>query len=100
MLSGRRLALTFQIFGAAKAKIGFAFVEQALGVPLISVHAIALPIWSKVTAHIRTFVPIDAQPTQVFENLRLETSFASLHIGVLDSEHVDTFLLPREQPVV
>src|SRR5206468_5542090 len=88
-----------EFLSRAEAQISLPVFEQAVGISLVNVHAIALSVRREMPAYIGPFVPVDAEPVQIFQKLSLETSFAALQVGVLDAEDMGTFFLPREEPV-
>jgi len=52
-----------------------------------------------VAADIRTFIPINTKPTQIFQELRFVTRFTAFDIGIFDSKDVYSFFLSREKPI-
>ena len=99
-LCRRCLTLPLQLLGGTEAQVSFSFLQQTSGISLISIHAITLPIRNKRTANIGTLIPIDAEPTQIFEQLFFEACLTPLHIRIFNSENVDPLLLSGDQPVV
>src|SRR5271157_1037280 len=83
----------------AETEICFALTQQPPGMFAIEIEAIALTIRRVRSADIGTFIPIDAEPLQVFQKLSFEALFAALDIGILDAQDHDAALLPCEQPV-
>jgi len=93
------LPLLFQLFGAAKTKIGFALAEKFLRLLLIDFKTVGLAIRTVASANIGAFIPVNSQPLQVFEDLRFIPRLAALHVGVFDAQNHRAILLPGEQPV-
>src|SRR5271157_134931 len=91
--------LPLQFFLRTETEICFAFTQQPLGMFAIEIETLALTIWRVRSADVRAFVPVKAEPLQVFQKLSFETLFAALDVGVLDAQDHDAALLPREQPV-
>ena len=58
-----------------------AFFEQAIGIAPVKFHAIALPIRTEIAADVGTFVPIDAQPAQIFQELSFKTGLAAFNVS-------------------
>ena len=48
-------------------------------------EALALQIWAVLTANIRTFVPVQSQPTHAVENRVQRLLGGALHVGVFDA---------------
>jgi len=99
MLGGSAITLILQIFLGAEAQVGFFLVEQSLGVCAIDFEAVRLPIRSVATANVGTFVPVEAKPFQVGDELIFKARFTAIHVGVFDAEDHGAALLPREEPV-
>ena len=95
----RMLSLPLQFFLRTKAEISFALAQQPLGLLAIELETIALTIGGMRTTDVRTFIPIEAKPLQVFEKLALKALLAALDVRVLDAQDHDATLLPREEPV-
>src|SRR5271157_335016 len=82
----RMRALPLQFFLRAETEICFALSQQPLGMFAIEIETIALTIRRVRSADIGTFIPIEAEPLQVFEKLAFEAFFAALDVGVLDAQ--------------
>src|SRR5271157_668250 len=95
----RMRALPLQFFLRAETEICFALTQQPLGMFAIEIATIALTIRRVRSADKGTFIPIEAEPLQVFQKLSFEALFAALDVGVLDAQDHDAALLPCEQPV-
>src|SRR5579884_439639 len=81
MFSEGALAILFEILRRAKTEIGFALGQQTLGMLTINFEAIGLPVRTVGAADIRPFVPIEAKPLQVIEQLTFKTRVAAVKIG-------------------
>ena len=92
-------ALVLQLLGGAKAQVGLALGHQALGVLAVHRHALRLPVGAERPADVGAFVPVEAQPLQVLEDLRFGAGLVALQVGVFDAQDERSALLPREQPV-
>src|SRR5438094_6779514 len=99
VFGGGALAFFLQVFFGAKAKIGFVLVEQSFCVCAIDLEPVGLPIRSVAAAHVGAFIPIEAEPFQVLDELVFETRFAAIYVGVFDAERHGAALLAREEPV-
>src|SRR5271157_2531000 len=99
LMCERMRTLVLQFFLRAETEIRFALTQQPPGMFAIEIEAIALTIRRVRSADIGTFIPIDAEPLQVFQKLSFEALFAALDIGILDAQDHDAALLPCEQPV-
>jgi hypothetical protein len=62
----RRFECVFQVFAAAGAWINEAPIAETTPCFEVEVMTLALGVRSERPAYVRTFVPIDAQPAQVF----------------------------------
>ena len=74
-------------------------LQQPFGVLTINFQTVRLTIRPIRSTHIRTFVPVDAKPFEVVNELVLKAGLAAIHVGVLDTQHHRAALLAREQPV-
>src|SRR6185369_7689372 len=95
----RLLALLFELLLRAETVVGLAFVHELERVRAIDLPLVALAIRRVRAADVRTLVPLDAEPLEVFEELRLVTGFAAIEVGVFDAKDERTFLLTREEPI-
>ena len=98
-------ALGFEFLGGAEAAIGFAVSEQALGMLRVDGETLGLAIgpegafvWSAGCAW--AFVPVEAEPAEVFDKLGFETGFGSFEISVFDAEDELASSTAGEEPVV
>ena len=92
MLGHCPLAFFLQVFFGAETQVGFAFVQQAFGVFAVDRQPVGLAIRTVRSANIGAFVPIEAQPFQIADELVFEASFAALDVGILDAQHHDSAL--------
>src|SRR5208282_2376870 len=99
LLSHGELALALQLLLAAEAAVGFAFADQALGVFAIDLPLVALAIGRERAADIRPFVPIEAEPAGIVDELALVAHLAALQVGVFNAQDERSALLAREEPV-
>src|SRR5262249_29229214 len=95
----RLFALALQFFRRAETVVRFLLLDEPLGIGAVGSHLVGLAVRRERTAHVGAFVPIQAQPFQVFKELRLVAGFAALNVGVFDPENESAALLPREQPI-
>ena len=79
-------AIALQFLLRAEAQIRLALAQQPLRMLAINRQPVALAIRRIRAADIRPFVPIQPQPLQVLEQLRLEARLAALHVGVFDAQ--------------
>src|SRR6516162_3769425 len=100
MLRHSHLALALQFFLRAEAEIGFALGQQPLGMFTIEIEPVTLAIRHIRPTHIRSFVPTDAKPPEVIEQLRFVSRFASLQIGVFNAQDHRAAGLACKEPVV
>src|SRR5262249_11368312 len=61
---------------------------------------IALPVGCERAAHVRTFLPVDAKPLKIFEELVFVACFAALEVGVFNPQDHGALHLAGEEPVV
>ena len=99
MLGLGPFALLLQLCFGAETQIGFAFIHQALGVFPVDVQALGLAIGRIRPAHVRPFVPVQAQPLEVGDELIFEAGLAAFDVGVFDAQHHGAAFLPGEKPV-
>ncbi len=71
-------------------------VEQTRRVRAVDVFALALTIGAATAAYVRTFVPIEAEPSQRVDNHPLRRARAARHVGVFDTQDELAALAARE----
>ena len=72
---------------------------RPLGVRAVDRLSLALPVGAGGTTHVRTLVPLQAEPAQVGEDRFLRTRHVALHVGILDAEHELPAEVARQEPV-
>ena len=97
--------LGFELFGGAEAAIGFAFAEQLRGVFAVNCQPLGLAVgcvraFNAFTCKTGTFVPVQAEPLQIFDQLRFVARFAAVEVGVFNAEQEISAGVPGEEPVV
>ena len=65
----------------------------------INLPFVALTIGRIGATNVRAFIPIKAEPFDVFNELGFIARFAALKVGIFDAEDEDSALLAREKPV-
>src|SRR5438094_2095593 len=68
-------------------------------IPLVNIRSFALQIWSEISAHMRTFIPVEAEPAQSFINRRGGFFGIARSIGVLDAQNEFAVVMSREEPI-
>ena len=94
VFGGGLAALLFQLFRSAEARIGFAFAQQLLGVLGVDIQPLRLAVGTvaagfrggPVGIGKRSFIPVEAEPAQVLNELFLVAGFGALHVGVFNAE--------------
>src|SRR5438094_2236281 len=66
---------------------------------LVNIRSFALQIWSEISAHMRTFIPIEAEPAQCFINRGGGFFSIARSIGVLDAQNEFAAVMSREEPI-
>src|SRR5438046_2105829 len=66
---------------------------------LVNIRSFALQIWSEISAHMRTFIPIEAEPAQSFINRGGGFFSIARSIGVLDAQNEFAVVMSREEPI-
>src|SRR6202041_1320475 len=79
--------------------IGFALAQQALGVFAVESQSIRLAVGSVGATNIGTFIPIEAEPMQIPNELIFETNFTALHVGVFDAQDHGAMVVAGKEPV-
>jgi hypothetical protein len=99
--SGREVAaaIRLQLLRRAEAVVGMTRGEQLVGVGRIEMQALRLAVGPARAADVRPFVPVQAEPAEVFENALLGLLRRTLGVGVLDAEDERAVVPAREQPV-
>lgn len=105
MLAGGEFSLGFEVLRGAEAAVGFAFRKEALGVLGVDGEALGLAVGAVGAffglAEIAwPFVPVEAEPAQVFNKLGLAAGFGAFKVGVLNAEEELAALAAGEEPVV
>ena len=98
-LGQRRLASGLKGLVGAVAVISPACVEKLLNERIIDVDAFALAVGAVWAAHIGPFVPVDAEPTQVFHERALVRGGGALPVRVFDAQDECPTGLACEHPV-
>ncbi len=99
MLGLRSLAFLLQVCFAAKAQISFAFTEQALGVFAINIQTVGLAIRCVRAADIGAFVPVQAQPLEIGNELIFKAGLAAFDVGIFNAQHHGAAVVPGEKPI-
>src|SRR6266566_4434893 len=76
-----------------------AVVLKLFEVALVKVRAFALQIRPEIAAHVRAFVPIEAEPSETFVNCSRCFFDLACFIGVFDAENEFAAVMAREEPV-
>ncbi|KAG0506142.1 MAG: hypothetical protein Udaeo_04770 [Candidatus Udaeobacter sp.] len=79
--------------------VDMAGVLKFFQITLVKFCAFTLQIRPELAADMRTFIPIQAQPFQSFVDGGRRFLGVALHIGVFDTQHEFSTVMPREQPV-
>ena len=95
-----RLRSSASSSGRAKATVDPSSVREFSEPFAVKVEPFALAVRSEVAAYFGAFVPFDPEPVKPVEDRLLEFRAAAVAGGVLDSKHVVSAGLPREQIVV
>src|SRR5688572_11848110 len=66
---------------------------------LIFPEPLGRPVRTNGTADLWTFIPVEAEPAQIFENRRVGVGCGALNVGVFDTQDERAVLPAREQPV-
>src|SRR5205085_10650582 len=120
MLGNRALPLLLQYFSGAETQISLALAQQTLCLLAINFEAIGLAIRAIISGglaagsffcrqfsragllrdcvlgEIGPFIPIQAEPLEIIEELLLEAGLAALEVSILDAHDHHAFLLARE----
>src|SRR5947209_3314735 len=99
VLGSGAVAFFLQVFLGTEAEIRFVFIEQSLGVCAIDLETVGLPVRAVVTADVGSFVPIEAEPFQVGDELGFKAGFTAVNVGVFDAEDHGAALLAGEEPI-
>src|SRR5207244_4115269 len=68
-------------------------------IPLVNIRSFALQIRSEISAGMRTFIPVEAEPAQSFINRRGGFFGIARSIGVLDAQNEFAVVMSREEPI-
>ena len=91
--------LGFQFFFSFKGVVSLAFFKQLVDVLLVDVLSFGLLVRAVVPADVRTFIPVDPQPVQVFD-LRFSPAFnVSGGVSVFDSQNQSPLVVTCKQIV-
>ncbi len=100
VLRHRSIAIALQLLLRAKAQVGFALFHQALGMLAVDRETVALAIGRVRAADVGTFIPIDAEPFQIFQQLVFVARFTALKVSILDAQNHGAAGLTGEKPVI
>ncbi len=115
VLGGGQFALGFQLLRGAEAAVGLALGQQALGVLSVDLQPFGLAIGAEIALFFalfslgkparpaRTggaFVPVQAQPAQILDELSLIACLGAFQVGVLDAEDELAAVATGKEPVV
>jgi hypothetical protein len=97
--------LGLEFIRSAETAVGLAFREQPFGVLGVDGQALGLAIGSEVAGfglarRTRAFIPVNAEPVQVFDQLSLEANLGALQIRVFNAEQELAPGAAREEPVL
>src|SRR6266508_5380795 len=76
-----------------------ASILKLLQVTFVKFCALALQIWPKIAAHMRAFIPVQAEPLQPFVNCGRRFFDMARLVGVFDSQNELSAVMPRKEPV-
>jgi hypothetical protein len=76
-----------------------ASVLKFLQVALVKFCALALQIWSKIAAHMRALVPVQAEPFQSIVNCGRRFFDMARSVGVFNAQNEFAAVMPRKEPV-
>jgi hypothetical protein len=93
------LTKRLEVFRGPIVVVGSTRLDQRLGGFAISVEPVRLAICAMRPPDPDPLVPVQPQPSQRLEDVRLELGSRSLLIGVVDAEDELTVVAPGEEPV-
>src|SRR4030095_11633611 len=76
-----------------------AAVLKLLQVALVNICAVTLQIRAEISADMRTFVPIEAEPLQTLVNRCGGFFSVASPVGVLDAQNEFAAVMPGEEPI-
>ncbi len=94
------LTNALQALRGAETGVGMAVFDQLAGIFLIDGLAVALAVGTVRAAHVRAFIPVEAQPTQALLEFFLGAGHVTFLIGVLNAEDKLSAGLSGKQIVV
>ncbi len=94
------LAVCFQLIRRTKARVGFALIQQLLGGLAIDIQALSLFVGSAGAAHLRTLVPVQAQPAHGAQDDALVLAGRACGISVVDTQDKGAAVSPGKRPVI
>src|SRR5204863_2072351 len=74
-------------------------VLKLFQIPLVNIRSLALQIRSEISAHMRTFIPIETEPAQSFIDRGGCFFGIARSIGVLDAQNEFAVVMSREEPI-
>ena len=94
---GLLLALGLEFFRRIKRIIGKASVEKLINIFLINVASFTLTIRAVFTSETNSFIKLDSQPSECFDNIILCTRYKAMRIGIFNAEnHVSSVLFSEK----
>src|ERR1017187_4073991 len=105
MIGGGNSALGFKLFRRAETAVGFALGKQALSVLGIDRQPLRLTIGSvgaffRRAEVARAFVPVQAEPAKVFDELLFKAGLRAFQVGVFNAQDEVAAGAAGEEPVV
>src|SRR5690606_26647992 len=98
-LGVRLLPLPLQLFLGAVTVVGFALFQQAFDIRPINIQPLHTRIGPELSPHIRTLVPLQAQPFEPVDKALYGIGPVAAGIGILNSQDVLSAVLSGEQKV-
>ena len=74
-------------------------VLKFLQIALVKFCALALQIWPEIAAHMRAFIPVQAEPFQSIVNCGRRFFDMARSVGVFDAQNEFAAVMPRKEPV-
>jgi hypothetical protein len=93
------LSKGFQPFGRAETFVGLPLLKKPLCKVIVKRMTFGLAVRSKGSVPIRTFIPFEAQPPEVFEDTGGRFVGRAFYVRILDSKEKDPFVVPRKEVV-
>ena len=92
--------LGLQLLRRVEGIVSLAGLQQLVDILLVDVAALALAVRTVLSSEAHTFVELDSEPFECFQNVFLSTGNKTVRVCILDTEHQFTAMLAGKKIVI